>query len=120
MIQASWQLRAGVVVPNNLTREMGLVVPGKASVGWKQSRIGDANKTNTWEDLAEDLKMNAAALEQIREALESPQFDMNINYKMGFTVPPGSLARHRVVAQWLSAATLNDLHAGRLNDAAAN
>src|SRR5437762_926329 len=85
LMQASWQLRAGLVVPNNLPRAMGMVVPGKASVGWKQSGIGDAQKTNTWEELAEDLKMNAAALEQIREALRSPQFDMNLNYKMGFT-----------------------------------
>jgi hypothetical protein len=120
LMQASWQLRAGLVVPNNLPRAMGLVVPGKASVGSKQSGIGDANKTNTWDELAEDLKMNAAPLERIREALESPRFDININYKMGFNVPLGSLARHKSVAHWLSAATLNDLHAGRLNEAAAN
>ena len=120
LMQAAWQLRAGLVVPNNLPRAMGMVVPGKASVGWKQSGIGDAQKTNTWEELAEDLKMNAAALEQMREALRSPQFDMNLNYKMGFTVPLGGLARHKAIAQWLSAAALNDLRAGRLNEAAAN
>ena len=120
LMQAAWQLRAGLVVPNNLPRAMGSVVPRKASVAWKQSGIGDAQKTNTWEQLAQDLKMNAAALEQIREALRSPQFDMNLNYKMGFNVPLGNLARHKAVAQWLSAATLNDLRAGRLNEAAAN
>jgi hypothetical protein len=97
-----------------------VVVPGKASVGWKQSGIRDAKKTNTWNELTEDLRLSAAALEQIREALRSPQFDLNLNYKMGFNVPLGSLAKYKAVAQWLSAATLNDLHAGRLNEAAAN
>jgi hypothetical protein len=120
LMQAAWQLRAGLVVPHNLPRAMGSVLPGKASVGWKQSGIRDATNTNTWDELAEDLKLNAAALEQIRETLKSPQFDMNINYKMGVNVTLGSLAKHKAVAQWLSAATLNDLHAGRLNEAAAN
>src|SRR5881394_5915 len=76
LMQAAWQLRAGLVVPNNLPKAMGVVLPGKASVGWKQFGIRDAKKTNTWDELAEDLKLNAAALEQIREALRSPQFDM--------------------------------------------
>ena len=120
LIQATWQLRTGLVFPNNLPTVMGTVLPGKASVGWKQSGIRDARKTNTWDELAGDLKMNAAALEQIREVLRSPQFDMNINYKMRFNVALGSLARHKTIAHWLSAATLNDLHAGRLNEAAAN
>ena len=120
LMQAAWRLRAGLVVPNNLPKAMGTVLPGKASIGWKQSAIYDVRKTNTWDELAEDLKMNAAALEQIREALRSPQFDMNLNYKMGFNIPLGGLARHKTVAQWLSAATMNDLHNGRLNEAAAN
>jgi len=124
LMQAAWELRVGLVVPNNLPRAMGSLAPGKASVGWQQSGIRDTNKTNTWDELAEDLKMNAAALDQIREALRSPQFDMNLNYKMGFNVALGSalgsLARYKSVAQWLSVATLNDLHAGRLNDAATN
>ena len=120
LMRAMWQLRAGLVVPNNPPKAMAQVVPGKASVGWKEFGIRDAQKTNTWEELAEDLKLNAAALELLREALDRPQFDMNLNYKMGFNLPLGSLARHKTVAQWLSAAALNDLHAGRLSEAAAN
>ena len=124
LMQAAWELRVGLVIPNNLPRAMGSIAPGKASVGWKQSGICDTNKTNTWDELAEDLKMNAAALDQIREALRSPQFDMNLNYRTGFNVALGSalgsLARYKSVAQWLSVATLNALHTGRLNDAATN
>ena len=115
LMQAAWQLRGGLVVPNNPPRAMGSILLGKASVGWRQSGIRDDTKTNAWDELEEDLKLNAATLEQIRETLKSPKFDMNIDYKMGFNVTLGSLARHKAVAQWLSAATLNDLHAGRLN-----
>jgi len=120
LIQAAWQLRAGWVVPNNIPKAMGSVAPGKASVCWKQSSIQEDKKTNTWEELAEDLRMNSAALGQIRETLRSPQFDLNPNYNMGFNTPLGSLARHKGVAQWLSASALNELHAGRLNEAAVN
>src|SRR5882672_9866053 len=42
LMQAAWQLRAGLIVPNNLPRATASVVPGKAIVGWKQSGIGDA------------------------------------------------------------------------------
>src|SRR5437879_2870177 len=45
LMQAAWQLRAGLVVPNILPRAMLSVLPGKASVGWKQSGIRDAKKT---------------------------------------------------------------------------
>src|SRR6266567_2701857 len=51
LTQAAWQLRAGLVVPNNLPRAMGSVLPGKASIGWKQSSISDGTKTNTWDEL---------------------------------------------------------------------
>ena len=120
LMQAAWQLRQGSVVPNNLPKSMWFVSPGKASVGWRQSGIRDDKKTNTWDELAEDVNMNGAALEQIREALKSPRFDMNLNYKMGFNLLLPHLAKLKSLAQWLSAATENDLHAGRLNEAAAN
>jgi hypothetical protein len=120
LMQAAGQLQTGLVVPNNVPRAMGSVMPGKASVCWKQSGIRDDTKTNTWDDLAGDLKMNAMALEQIREALKSPVFDMNLNYRIGYNVALGNLAKHKAVAQWLSAAALNALHAQRLDEAAAN
>ncbi|PYK58043.1 MAG: hypothetical protein DME21_16375 [Verrucomicrobia bacterium] len=120
LMQAAWQLRQGSVVPNNLPKAMVFVSPGKASVGWRQSGIRDDKKTNTWDELAEDVNMNGAALEQIRETLKTPQFDMNLNYKMGFNLLLPHVAKLKSVAQWLSAATENDLHAGRLNEAATN
>ncbi len=120
LMQAAWQLRQGSVVPNNLPKAMVFVSPGKASVGWRQSGIRDDKKTNTWDELAEEVNLNAVALEQIREALKSPQLDMNLNYKMGFNLLLPHLAKLKSLAQWLSAATENDLHAGRLNEAAAN
>lgn len=121
LVQAAWRLRTGSLAPNNAPRAMGFVLPGKASIGSRQPDIrGPGRGTNTWEDLVEDLKANGPALEQIREALKSPQFDMNLNYKMGFNLLLPHLAKLKGVAQWLSAATLNDLHAQRLDVAAAD
>jgi len=120
LMQAAWQLRQGSVVPNNLPKSMWFVSPGKAGVGWKQSGIRGDKKTNTWDELAEDVDMNAAALAQIHEALKTPQLDMNLNYKMGSGLLLPHLAKLKGVAQWLSAATENDLHAARLTEAATN
>ena len=121
LVQAAWQLRQGSFGPNILPKAMAVVSPGKASVGWKQSDIRHpGSKTNTWDDLSEDLKMNAAALAQIHEALKTPQLDMNLNYKMGSGLLLPHLAKLKGVAQWLSAATENDLHAARLTEAATN
>ena len=88
-------------------------------VSWKQQVIRHY-MTNTWDELAEDLKMNATALEQIREALRTPQFDQNLNYKMGFNLLLPHLANLKLVAQWLQVATINDLHSRRLDEAATN
>src|SRR2546430_4171049 len=120
LMQAAWQLRQGSVVPNNLPKSMWFVSPGKAGVGWKQSGIRGDKKTNTWDELAEDVDMNAAALAQIHEALKTPQLDMNLNYKMGSGLLLPHLAKLKGVAQWLSAATMSELHAARLNEAATN
>src|SRR5256886_12350580 len=121
LVQAAWQLRQGSFGPNILPKAMAVVSPGKASVGWKQSDIRHpGSKTNTWDDLSEDLKMNAAALAQIHEALKTPQLDMNLNYKMGSGLLLPHLAKLKGVAQWLSAATMSELHAARLTEAATN
>jgi len=121
LVQAAWRLRTGLLVPNNAPRAMGFVSAGKASIGSRQPDIrGPGRGTNSWEDLAEDLKANGPALEQIREALKSSQFDMNLNYKMGFNLLLPHLAKLKGVAQWLSAATLNDLHTQQLDEAGAD
>src|SRR5205807_8846261 len=120
LVQAASQLRQGSVVPKNSPQQMEIVSPGKTRIGCKQPDIRTRYGTNTWDELVEDLKLNAVALEQIREALKNPQFDMNLNYKMGFLLMVPHLAKLKGVAQWLSAATLNDLHADRLNAAASD
>jgi hypothetical protein len=121
LVQAAWRLRTGSLVPNGPPRAMGFVLPGKASIGSRRPDIrGPGRGTNSWEELAEDLKANGPVMEQIRAVLKSPQFDMNLNYKMGFNLMLPHLAKLKGVAQWLSAATMNDLHAGRLNEAEAD
>jgi hypothetical protein len=120
LLQAAWRLGSGAVIPQNLPRGMFFIAPGKAGVGWKQPDIRTPESTNTWEELAAQLKVNELALEQIREALKCPRLDMNLNYKMGFNLTLPHLAKLKTVAHWLLAATMSDLHAGKLEAAAAN
>src|SRR5438874_3946344 len=56
---------------------MKLVAPGRAVVGWRQLdlRARSSDKTNTWEELAEEVQGAAGALDAVRSALEAPEFD---------------------------------------------
>jgi len=38
------------------------------------------DKKNTWRQLAEELQDSAVALDEVRAALQQPEFDFNLNY----------------------------------------
>ena len=120
LVQAVSQLRPGNVVPDHALCGIGMVATGGAVVAWKQPVIRDGKKTNSWEVIDADLKVNAAVLDQIRDILSSPHFDMNLNYHAGFNLLLPHLVKSKVGAQWLSGATIADLHAGRFEAADAN
>src|SRR5947207_8000007 len=55
---------------------MRLFAPGRAGVGWQQLdlRVRSGEKTNTWPDLAEELHDAEVTLEEVRSALQQPDF----------------------------------------------
>jgi hypothetical protein len=96
---------------------MRLFAPGRAGVGWQQPdlRTRSTDRTNTWQELAEELQDGAIALEDVRAALQQPEFDFNVNYLLGTATPLPHLAPVRTAAQVLTASTVLHLHEGKLD-----
>jgi len=112
LVQAAWQLsQNGPVMPMNPPPAMRFVAPGKAMVGWRQPDIRDGGgRTNRWEDLDEQFRDNQRALAEMRAALDGTRFNWNLNYKQGYSILLPHLAKLKLCAQWLSAATVHHFH----------
>jgi hypothetical protein len=120
LIRAAWQFRDGPVLAIGTVAPMRFVIPGRARATWREPDIRADRSTNQWNDLAAELEQNRPVLEEIRGILGATDFSFNLNYKQGFNLLLPQLAKVKGVAQRLSAATLCDLHNGRLNEATAN
>ena len=119
LVQAASQLnKNGLVLPANPPGAMRFFSSGKAIVGWKQPDIRDGKvHTNSWEELAAQLSDEREALTEIRVSLEQDRLNWNLNYKQGYSLLLPHLTDTKKIAQWLSAATVNDLHQGDLEGA---
>ena len=122
LLQAAWMLNQnGPVMPMNQPPAMRFVAPGKAMVGWKQPDIRvEGSRTNRWEELAAQLRDNSETLTQIREELKDGQLDWRLNYRQGFNILLPHLAKMKQIGQWLSAASMNNLHNGNIESAQAD
>ena len=96
---------------------MKLVAPGRAVVGWRQPdlRARSSDNTNTWEELALELQDAAAALDAVRSALQAPEFDFNLNYVQGTSLPLPQLGAVKMTAMTLKTSVLLHLHEQKLD-----
>jgi hypothetical protein len=125
LFQAVAKLRGGVVGPGNLIPR-DFVRPGEALVRWREAvpapdapRTAPSATTLTWSQIRDQFQSNDVALAEIREAMRNPERGSGILPVIG--VPSGyNFVGLRTAAQWLSAATLVDLHEGRTEQALEN
>ena len=109
------------IVSLNPPRKMRIIAPGKATVGWQVPDLREeAGQTNRWEDLDAELAAAEPVLRELRKLLKSPSFNWNLAYGQGFSLLMPHLAKIKQIVQWLATATMNDLHASRLDLALAN
>ena len=99
------------VLNKNPPPTMLMVAPGKAMVGWAQPDVR-ADGTNTWSEIEAALAQYDDALELVREAVERPVFDFQLDYRQGFEVMLPHLAPLKRATQLLTADTLCALHRG--------
>src|SRR6185369_17019921 len=128
-LRAAGQLRDGNAIRYFLPPAMRVVAPGHAIVGHRQAEWVDEDYrtsrtskivTNNWAGLAQDLEKNQETLDAIRAALQQPILDARLDYSRGFEFDVGYWMQTKSTAQWLSAATLNDLHNGDTQKALEN
>jgi hypothetical protein len=119
--QALTELSRGSVLSTNHIRVMHPLGFGRAMVAWAQPEIrGASGRTNSWEELAEELKINGPALETVRTALDGPGFDFNLYYAAGFGTRLPHLAKAKQAAQIFSMAATLALHKKDLDAAQTN
>ncbi|MCX7722209.1 MAG: hypothetical protein N2379_04005 [Verrucomicrobiae bacterium] len=130
-VEAVDQLGSGAVLPHNCPPMMKMRPSGRAIVGFREPewieqgtyRDGEwveEKVTNRWEQVAADLQTNAAALAQIRDALQRPIHKGLISTSNVSGLDITMLAAPKRAVQWFSAAAMSALHDGRMNEAAEN
>jgi len=106
-------LPSAPALSSNYPPPMRHIPPAKALIAWQQEILPTLESTNVWPGLTAAMAANQGALEAIRAALEKPALVFELNYRLGFNVLLGHLTRLKSTAQFLSAATLLDLHEDR-------
>jgi hypothetical protein len=111
-------LRTGAVLTLNMPPAARDIAPGKALLITEQPEwiSSPRNHRFRWEQLADDLKLNASTLEQIRAMVRNPVLRYPISYR-GFNTLLPHLAKVKSGAQHLSASALYNIRAGRIDAA---
>ncbi|HWX20369.1 MAG TPA: hypothetical protein VN578_10765 [Candidatus Binatia bacterium] len=119
--RASFELMqaANLVRPpwTNFLPVMTFIAPGKARVSWQQEVLSNSEASSLWPGSSREVATSQAALAEIRAVLRAPTLTFDLNYRQGASLLLPHLARLKGVAQWLSAATVVELHEGRATNA---
>lgn len=103
---------------------MKFVRPGRVKVSRLQNEVQPCDKNIDknihWADLANQLRQVGPILNQTKEALQQPTFVMDLDYRKGISLLLPHVSKIRTVTRALAAATLNDLHEEKLDDALKN
>lgn len=99
---------------------MKLTSPGRVLVAWEQETLSNGDVSNVWAALSIPLEDNADKLAEIRAVLQGYSPAFNLNYEQGYNLLLPHLARLKGAAQWLSAATVFELHEVQATNAIEN
>jgi hypothetical protein len=90
---------------------MRMLSPGTAVVAWAQPYPGE-HQTNTWDDLEAALAKEQEILQGLRQIIDCPYFDFQLDFKQGFGLLLPHLAPMKRAGQALSASAILNLHKG--------
>lgn len=88
------------------------VSPGTALVGWQQADLRDAEATNTWAEVREELAVRSNAVELLEQLIARPVVDEQLDYALGFNLRVPRLTDRKQAVQLLGATVLGALHEG--------
>ena len=119
--QAVLQVQRGAVLLSNQVHMMHSVAFGRALIASAQPDIRNyIGATNSWEDLAGELRTNSTLLDEIRASLGGPAFDFNLYYAAGFEIPLRHLSQAYQTASIFSMAAALALHRKEIDAANTN
>ncbi len=101
----------------NLPPTMRIVAPGHAVAAWAEVILPSENSTNIWTGLDAEIRARHDTLADVRAALRYPTIQFDLDYSQGWLTPLPHLAQMKKAEQWLSAATLLELHQGQASNA---
>jgi hypothetical protein len=121
ILEATKDLKEGIILPKHCPPRMKLTPPGRAIICFQEEEWVDewveGKVTNRWDQLAADLEANAATLGRIRAALEKPVMDNKLDFSLGFRMLIPHLAPAKSLTWWFGARCQLALHEGRTRDA---
>src|SRR5439155_18460699 len=102
---------------SNFPPTMKFIAPGRALVAWKEELLPDAYSTNVWPGLRAMLSQSYDELAELRAVVQQPVPAFALDYNQGFNLLLPHLAQLKRAAQWLSAATILNLHERQVSNA---
>ena len=111
------QLKPGAILPETYPPKMELLPSGHAAVGFRENEWGFDNKTNSWEALALEWKTNEAILLQIKDALEKPILNSELDYSQGYNLLIPNLSSCKKLVMWFGGGSQLALHEGKKREA---
>jgi len=90
---------------------MHLLAPGKAEVAWRRPYPGE-QQTNSWSDLEAALASESEILKGLRQLVDCPSFNFNLDYRQGPWLLLPHLAPLKRTGQRFSASAILNLHNG--------
>jgi hypothetical protein len=112
LIAASGELKHTHVSDDFYAPRMKLMRSGRAIVCFAEPELVEPGSSNTWDDLAADLKANEEPLARARVALRKPVFDYGQDLSQGFRMKFDNLVPPKRLSQWLGARVQLALHNG--------
>ncbi len=114
LVQAAGML---YYVPTNAPPAMKIIAPGRVMVAWAEAVLPSEKSTNIWPRLTAEIDGRRDALTGIRAALQYSEIRFDLNYSLGRGTLLSHLSPLRQAGQWLSAATILELHEGQSSNA---
>ncbi len=117
VVEAAQKLEKGSVMPNRRPPAMTIVPSGRAIAWFQQSEWVEDKLTNTWSQVADDLRQNEPALARIRAALAKPVLRNPLDFSLGYGLRFDHLTPMKSLARWFGSACQLALREGRNRDA---
>lgn len=99
---------------------MKMVQPGHARICWQQTTLPTEKSEDIWPALRAYVESNRAALADLREAVQQPVLDFQLQYHLGFNARFTHLTQLRSADRALASAAVLDMRDGRTGEASAN